>query len=99
MRFLIDEQLPKLLEEWIINKGFDATHVATPGTNTSFSDKKVRRVSMAEKRIVITNDEDFFNSYVFQREPYKLIFITKEIAKIKLCWICFAHNLTIYANC
>lgn len=49
MRFLVDEQLPKLFAEWIINKGFDAIHVATLGTTSSFSDKDIRRVSMAEK--------------------------------------------------
>lgn len=33
MKFLVDEQLPKLLAEWINTKGFDAIHVATLGTN------------------------------------------------------------------
>ena len=56
MKFLVDEQLPKLLADWINSKGFDAIHVATLGTDTSFSDKDIRGVSMAEKRIVITKD-------------------------------------------
>lgn len=105
MKFLVDEQLPKLLAEWINTKGFDAIHVATLGTNSSFSDKDIRGVSMAEKRIVITKDEDFFNSYIFQKEPYKLIFVTTGNCKNKalldlfrsqfehLCQLLENHNL------
>lgn len=76
MKFLIDEQLPAILADWLTSKGFDAVHALTLSTNKSLSDKEIRQWSMSEKRIVITKDEDFFNAYVFQKEPYKLIFLT-----------------------
>ncbi|MCA0230210.1 MAG: DUF5615 family PIN-like protein [Bacteroidetes bacterium] len=105
MKFLVDEQLPKLLADWINSKGFDAIHVDTLGTDISFSDKDIRGISMAEERIVITKDEDFFNSYVFQKEPYKLIFVTTGNCKNRalldlfrsqfdhLCKLLENHNL------
>jgi predicted nuclease of predicted toxin-antitoxin system len=76
MKFLVDEQLPQLLSEWIVSKGFDSIHVCTLGTTSSVSDSDIRLRSMTEERIVITKDEDFFNSYIFQKQPYKLIFVT-----------------------
>lgn len=76
MKFLIDEQLPLLLSNWLTEKGFNTKHVVTLGTSNSLTDTEIRALSMAEKRIVITKDEDFFNSYVFKKEPYKLIYIT-----------------------
>jgi predicted nuclease of predicted toxin-antitoxin system len=76
MKFLIDEQLPAILADWLSSKGFDAVHALTLSTNTSLSDKEIRRWRMNDERIVITKDEDFFNAYIFQKEPYKLIFLT-----------------------
>ena len=75
MKFLVDEQLPQILSEWIISKGYDSIHVSSLGSQ-SVSDSEIRAKSMNEKRVVITKDEDFFNSYLFQKQPYKLIFIT-----------------------
>jgi len=66
MKFLIDEQLPVILSTWLLSKGFDAVHIHTLSTNISLSDKEIRHWSLREKRIVITKDEDFFNSFIFQ---------------------------------
>jgi predicted nuclease of predicted toxin-antitoxin system len=76
MKFIVDEQLPPLLCDWIQAKGHDVVHILTLGSANSISDSNVKALSMAEKRIVITKDEDFFNSYIFQKQPYKLIYIT-----------------------
>jgi predicted nuclease of predicted toxin-antitoxin system len=95
MKFLVDEQLPPLLADWIISKGFDAAHVFSLGTDTSIFDSDICAISMAEKRIVITKDEDFFNSYIFQKQPYKLIFVTtgncKNRALLDLFRVQFQH--------
>ena len=52
MKFLIDEQLPVLLADWISSKGFDVVHALTLSTNKSLSDKEIRQWSMNEKRTV-----------------------------------------------
>ncbi len=76
MKFIIDEQLPLLLCDWVRAKGHDVVHILTLGGAASVSDSNINTLSMTEKRVVITKDEDFFNSYVFQKQPYKLIYIT-----------------------
>ncbi len=76
MNFIIDEQLPVLLSEWLNSKGHDAVHILTLGTSKSIPDHVISELSIAEQRIVITKDEDFFDSFVLKRKPYKLIFIT-----------------------
>ncbi len=99
MKFLIDEQLPLLLSDWLIEKGYDTKHVITLGTSQSMNDKEIRFVSMSEKRVVVTKDEDFFNSYIFQKEPFKLIYLTtgniKNRALLNLFRAEFDHLLTL----
>jgi predicted nuclease of predicted toxin-antitoxin system len=61
MKFLVDEQLPALLADWIISKGYDAIHVFTLGTEISVLDSDIRTISMTEKRVVITKDKECEN--------------------------------------
>ena len=76
MKFLIDEQLPYLLVEWLQSKGYDAIHVSTLLTNARIPDEYICERSMAEERVVITKDADFLNTYLIKQQPYKLVYIT-----------------------
>nr|WP_177225850.1 DUF5615 family PIN-like protein [Arsenicibacter rosenii] len=38
MKFIIDEQLPFLLAEWLQSKGYDAIHVSSLSTGNQISD-------------------------------------------------------------
>ncbi|MBD2705124.1 DUF5615 family PIN-like protein [Spirosoma sp. BT702] len=76
MKFLIDEQLPYLLAEWLQMKGHDAVHVSALQTNTRILDGYICERSMTEERIVITKDVDFLNTYLIKQQPYKLIYLT-----------------------
>lgn len=76
MKFLVDEQLPYLLVEWLQNKGYDTLHVSTLLSNERVTDEYICKQSMIEKRIVITKDSDFFNTYLIKQEPYKLVYVT-----------------------
>lgn len=73
---MIDEQLPFLLADWLQSKGYDAVHVTTLLTNEHIPDGYICERSMLEKRIVITKDTDFFNTYLIKQQPYKLIYVT-----------------------
>ena len=59
MKFLIDEQLPALLAEWLCSRDHDAIHVSALLTNTRIPDGYICERSMAEQRVVITKDVDF----------------------------------------
>ncbi|WP_420148134.1 DUF5615 family PIN-like protein [Spirosoma sp.] len=76
MKFLVDEQLPHLLSEWLQSKGYDALHASALLTNTRIADEYICERSMSEERIVITKDVDFLNTYLVKRQPYKLVYIT-----------------------
>lgn len=76
MNFLVDEQLPYLLADWLQSKGHNAIHVTTLLTNEHVPDGYICERSMAELRVVITKDTDFFNTYLIKQQPYKLIYVT-----------------------
>lgn len=63
MKFLLDAQLPPSLKQLFLEKGFDCihTHYLEDGNNTS--DKIINKISVAEQRIVITRDSDFYDSF------------------------------------
>ena len=76
MKFLVDEQLPEKLVLWLMEQGYDAVHATSLGTGVRISDDLIAVRSMHQQRIVISKDIDFFNRYVFQQEPYKLLYLT-----------------------
>ena len=76
MKFLIDEQLPYLLADWLQEKGYDAIHVTSLLTNERIPDGYICEQSMAEQRVVITKDVDFFNAFLVKQQPCKLVYVT-----------------------
>lgn len=58
MRFLIDNQLPWALANWLHERGHEAEHVLTVGLAQE-SDTAVWDYAQAQAAILITKDEDF----------------------------------------
>ena len=76
MKFIVDAQLPKSLARFLSERGFDAIHTLDlPGKNAT-DDREINRLSLEEKRIVISKDSDFYDSYTADKEPYKLLYLT-----------------------
>ena len=59
MKFLVDNQLPKVLATWLTERGHDAAHVLDRGQGQT-ADREIWDVALAEQRIVVSKDEDFF---------------------------------------
>lgn len=76
MKFLIDAQLPKMLARFFRERGFDAIHTLELPDKNVTDDLEINRISLAENRIVISKDSDFYDSYSAKQEPYKLIYLT-----------------------
>lgn len=56
--FLVDQQLPKVLANYLTEPGHDARHIKDyPGGPTT-SDAQIALLSDAESRFVVTKDED-----------------------------------------
>ncbi len=76
MKFLIDAQLPKKLSNYLSEKGYDSIHSLDLPNQNKTSDTDINLYSIENKRIVISKDSDFYNSYLQNVEPYKLIYLT-----------------------
>lgn len=59
MKFLVDNQLPKALAEWLRQKGYHAQHVLERGQGQT-DDRQLWNEALQENRIVVSKDEDFF---------------------------------------
>ncbi len=58
MRFLVDNQLPLALRDFLVGKGHDAVHVLDIGM-AGASDIEVSQLALKDGRAIITKDEDF----------------------------------------
>ena len=75
MKFLLDAQLPPTLRQLFIDKGYNCIHTLDLKQGNNTSDKEINSISVNEKRILITKDSDFFDSFMIRNEPYKLILV------------------------
>ncbi len=75
MKFIVDAQLPKSLAYALREKGFDAVHTTELPDGNDTTDARINRLSLAENRIVISKDADFYDSFTAKKEPYKLLHV------------------------
>ena len=58
MRFLVDEQLPPALADWLSSVGHEADHVRDLGLSSE-PDEAVRKQALLLGAVVVTKDQDF----------------------------------------
>ncbi|MGB7394533.1 MAG: DUF5615 family PIN-like protein [Pricia sp.] len=76
MKFIIDAQLPKILSDYLNEKGFDSIHtLELPDANKS-KDSDIIKLAEKESRIVVSKDSDFLESYLIRLKPKKLLLVT-----------------------
>jgi len=93
MKFIVDAQLPKTLSDFLNTKGFDSIHTLELPDKNSTTDKKIIKISNEQRRVIITKDDDFLESFIIKAEPRKLIMVkTGNISNIQLIEI-FNLNL------
>lgn len=76
MNFLVDAQLPRRLAYCLRDAGHDALHTLDLPNKNRTTDEEIIAISERERRIVITKDADFVNSFLLVRKPFKLLFIS-----------------------
>ena len=62
VRFLLDENVNKRLEKFLVSKGFD---VVSP---KGLSNGKLAEFSKLDKRILVTNDDDFADPELYPKD-------------------------------
>jgi predicted nuclease of predicted toxin-antitoxin system len=76
MNFLVDAQLPRRLAQRLQEAGHDALHTLDLPAGNRTTDSEINALSLRERRVVITKDADFVNSYLLLGQPYKLLVIS-----------------------
>lgn len=73
MKFLCDVHISYKLNKYLIAKGFESVHIYFILEKWTTKDSKIYQYADENNLIVITKDQDFRNSYIFQNTPKKLI--------------------------
>lgn len=95
MKFIVDAQLPKSLAFLLRENGFDTLHTSEFPNGNDTTDAEINRVSLTEKRIVISKDADFYDSFSAKKEPYKLLHIKTGNIKNSQLIDLFKKNLDL----
>ena len=75
MKFIVDTQLPPALVRFLKTKGFDAIHPTHFPVGHLLDDERIREIAIAGDRIIVSKDSDFFNSYLVQGIPPKILLL------------------------
>ena len=73
---MADAQLPHGLCALLRAAGHDAIHTLDLPAGNRSSDSHITGVARHEKRVVVTKDADFVESFLLRGEPERLLFIT-----------------------
>ena len=65
----------KIWRKVLREQGFDAIHTTELLNGNNTTDAAINRLSLAENRIVISKNADFYDSFTAKKEPYKLLHI------------------------
>ncbi len=75
MKFLIDAHLPPTLREVFRAEGHDAIHTLNLPDQNASSDGVLNEISLADSRVVVTKDTDFYYSHLLHGRPWKLVLV------------------------
>ena len=93
IKFIVDAQLPYSLAEMLMRKGFDVIHTDDLQNKERTSDNEIRIMAKEKNRIVITKDNDFFDSYILNKSPSRLLLISTGNIINKHLFVLFEKNL------
>ena len=96
LKFIIDTQLPPKLAKFLNTKGCDAIHTTFFSDGHLLQDKEIREIAVRENRIIITKDSDFFDAYLAQGAPPKVLLFQFGNIKQTIANITFT---TIFFHC
>ena len=93
MKYIIDAQLPYALSEFLKTKNLDVIHTDDLPNKEFTKDNEIRDISVKEKRIVVTKDSDFLDSFFVNGIPPKLLLISTGNLKNKELLSLFESNI------
>ena len=75
MKFLIDAHLPPSLKKTFLSKGFDTIHTLDLPLQNDTADSEINRIVTEQERILITKDDDFYDTFIIKHIPAKLVLV------------------------
>jgi predicted nuclease of predicted toxin-antitoxin system len=92
MKFIVDAQLPKAVSDFLNAQGHDSIHTLDLPDKNRTTDGQIVEIAAKEKRVVISKDSDFLDSYLINNSPEKLVLIkTGNIKNLVLLNILQKH--------
>jgi predicted nuclease of predicted toxin-antitoxin system len=76
MDFLIDAQLPQRLARWLTEQGHPSRHTLDLPQKNATPDAEICRICGGEKRVLVTKDADFANSFFLKGDPAGLVLVS-----------------------
>jgi predicted nuclease of predicted toxin-antitoxin system len=70
MNFLVDAKFPRRLAYRLRDFGYDVVHTLDLPRRNRTPDAEIKELSLREKRVVITKDGEFVDSFILQGIPY-----------------------------
>ena len=95
MKFIVDAHLPKSLARFLSEQGYDTLHTLDLPLKNATGDDYINELSILQKRVVITKDADFYDSFIAKQQPYKLLYLTVGNMRNSQLISLFANNLDI----
>lgn len=95
MRFIVDAHLPKSIAEIFADLGHDAVHTSELPTGNATDDRDIILIA-ADDAIIVSKDEDFYQSFLIHGKPPQLIFVkvgNMRLKEIKQLFIKVAPKL------
>ena len=93
MKFLIDAHLPPSLRAVFKAAGHDAIHTLDMPDQNASRDGLLNEISVAEKRVVVTKDTDFYYSHLLHGRPWKLVIVRTGNMGLKETKLMFENHL------
>jgi predicted nuclease of predicted toxin-antitoxin system len=85
VKFLVDNQLPTALAQYLRKRGFDCQHVLEAGLGDAL-DSDICRYAELQERIIISKDEDFFYLAKQREAKLRVIWVRLGIAELRHYW-------------
>ena len=89
----MDAHLPPSLCELLVVRGHDAVHTRQLPDGNATADQDINEFSIAQQRVLISKDSDFFYSHLLQGRPWKLLLIKTGNISTQDLYAIFARNL------
>lgn len=93
LKFIIDTQLPYQLATFLRKRDLDAVHTTDSYKGHLLQDQEIVELAINQDRIIITKDSDFFDNYILNGIPPKVLIFQFGNIKNKELFEVFEHNL------